>query len=89
MINSPITVVAEKPVYLPLQRTAHTSGVLGAPRMQTDFIKHHLSRLEQESKDEAGDYEEQRMGLEATIKEISKQMKDQERRAKKTPRFSI
>jgi len=57
--------------------------------MQTDFIKHHLSRLEQESKDEAGDYEEQRMGLEATIKEISKQMKDQERRAKKTPRFSI
>lgn len=60
-----------------------------AKALKTDFIKHHLSQLEQESKDEAGDYKEQKKGLEATIKEVSKQMKEQERRAKKTPRFSI
>ena len=39
-----------------------------AANLKTDFIKHHLSQLEQKSKDEAGDYRERKEGLEATIK---------------------
>ena len=39
-----------------------------AANPKTGFIKHHLNRLEQETKDEAGDYRECKKGLQATIK---------------------
>lgn len=57
--------------------------------LKTDFVKHHLSKLEQDSKSEAGDYKEQKKNLESTVKDVSREMKDQERRAQKVPKFRI
>jgi|GEM_PF-3564741 len=56
--------------------------------LKTEFVKQHLSKLEQDSKSEASEYKEQQKGLESTVKEVGRQMKDQERRAKKSISFT-
>lgn len=71
-------------------KEADVQGIHGLLKsLKTDFVNHHLSKLEQDSKSEAGDYREQKKNLEGTVKEVSREMKDQERRARKVPRFRL
>jgi len=57
--------------------------------LTTDFGKKFISKIEQDSMKESKDYQQQKKGLETTLKEVKKDMQDQEKRAAKTLKFGF